>query len=97
MEDLFESKQLEYPWQIPLGPLSPKAKTTEAERRADEARFHFEFWKTLLDEGLFDHPDLFYDEGRDFFRFSEGTFALSRERANWPTLKEAGFFREYGM
>ena len=25
---------------------------TEAERRADFARFSFEFWKTLLDDGL---------------------------------------------
>lgn len=68
MGELFNGKRPEYPWQIPLGPLSPNAKTTEAERRADEASFHhFGFWKVLLDEGLFDHPDLFYDEGRDFF------------------------------
>ncbi len=78
-------------------PWAPAAKMTEAERRADEARFNFDFWKGLLDEGFFDHPDLFYDEGPGFFRFSDGTFALSSERANWPALKEAGFFSEWGM
>ena len=97
MEELFDSKQPEYPWQIELPPWAPKAKMTEAERRADEARFHFDFWKTLLDEGFFDHPDLFYDEGRGFFRFADGTFALSRTHANWPALKKRGFFSEWGM
>ena len=97
MEELFGGKRPEYPWQMELPPWAPGAKTTEAERRADFARSQFDYWKTLLDEGLFDHPLLFYDEGRDFFRFSDGTFALSRERANWPALKERGFFREYGM
>lgn len=43
------------------------------------------------------HPRLFYDEGCGFFRFSDGRFAPSRERANWPALKEAGFFSEWGM
>lgn len=97
MEEPFESKQPEYPWKMPLGPLAPNAKKTEAERRADEARFHFGFWKTLLDEALFDHPHLSYDEGQGFFRFSDGTFALSPEHANWPALKERGFFSEWGM
>ena len=34
-----------------------------------------------------------YDEGRGFFRFSDGSFALSHERAVWPALKDARFFR----
>ena len=61
------------------------------------ARFMFEHGKTYRDEGLVSHPELFYDEGRGFFRFSDGTFAFSRERADWPALKEKGFFREYGL
>ncbi len=43
------------------------------------------------------HPELFYDESKDLFRFSDGKFAFSRDRVNWPALKEAYFFREYGM
>ena len=90
MEELFESKRPEYPWQTELPPWAPKAGMTEADRRADKARFHFDFWKTLLDEGLLDHHDLFCDAGRGFLRFSDGIFALSPERANWPAPKEAG-------
>ena len=79
MEDLFDTgKKPEYPWRIELAPWAPKTKMTEAERRTEETRFHFDFWKGLLGEGLCDHPDLFYGEGRSFFRFSDGTFALSR-------------------
>ena len=59
MEELFESKRPEYPWQMDLPPWAHKAGMTEAERRANEARFHFGFWKGLLDDDLFDHPDLF--------------------------------------
>ena len=94
MEELFESKRPEYPWQMELPAWAPKAKMTEAERKADFARYQFDFWKGLLDEDLGGHPPLFRDEGRGFFRFSDGTFALSRERGNWPVLKEKGFFRE---
>ena len=85
---MFGGKRPEYPWQTELPPWAPKAGMTEAERRADEAHFHFDFWKTLLDEGLLDHPDL--------FRFSDGIFALSPERANWPELKARGFFSGWG-
>ncbi|MDP9439691.1 MAG: hypothetical protein M3P49_13290 [Actinomycetota bacterium] len=97
MEELFGDKRPEYPWQMDLPPWAAGAKQTEAERRAEFARFSFDFWKTLLDESHFEHPDLFYDEGPGFFRFSDGTFALSRERGNWPALKETGFFLEWGM
>lgn len=40
---------------------------------------------------------MFYDEGHGFFRFGDGRFALSREHADWPALKEAGLFSEWGM
>lgn len=97
-EDLFASgKRPEYPWQLELPPWAPGAKGTEAERRADFARSQFDFWKTLLEEGMGGHPLLFYDDKHGFFRFSDGRFALSRERADWSALKEAGFFSEWGM
>ncbi len=50
------------------------------------------------DEGsLGADPLLVYYTHKDLFRFSDGTFALSPERENWPTLKEKGFFSEWGM
>ncbi len=64
---------------------------------ADEARFHFDFEVEWRGDGLPGHPELFWDEGRGFFRFPDGRFALSRDHANWPALKEKGFFRELGM
>ena len=97
MDELFSEKRPEYPWQIELPPWAAHAKLTEAERRADFARFLFEHEKTYREEGLGVRSPLFYDERKGYFRFSDGTFAFSREHANWPALKEAGFFRWYGM
>ncbi len=97
MEEPSSKKLPEYPWQLELPERTPNAKETEAERRADFACYQFDFWKGLLDEDLGGHPLLFYDKGRGFFRFSDGRFALSRKRADWPALKEAGFFSEWGM
>ena len=97
MEESFSKKLPEYPWQLELPERTPDAKHPEAERRADFARYQFDFWKGLLDEDLGGHPQLFWDEGRGFFRFSDGRFALSRERADWRALKEEGFFSEWGM
>lgn len=70
---------------------------TEAEWRRDHARHMFGWEKRNREEGWGANPLLFYDERRGFFRFSDGTFALSRERANWPALKERGFFSEWGL
>lgn len=78
-------------------PWAPAAKLTEAERRADHARHMFDSEKERRNEGTGGHPELFYDTPKDLFRFSDGTFALSRDHANWSSLQEAGFFREYGM
>ena len=80
VEEVFDSKRPEYTWQMDLPEWALKAGTAEAECGADEARSQFDSWKTLLDEGLFDHPKLFYDEGPGFFRFSDGAFALARPR-----------------
>ena len=97
-EDLFRTgKAPKYPRQLELPPWAPGAKGTEAERRADFARFLFEHEKTYREEGTGGHPLLCLDEAKGFFRFGDGTFALSRDRANWPTLKDAGFFKEWGM
>lgn len=96
MEELFPKKRPEYPWQIEIVPWAPAAKWTEAERRADFARTWFECWKEMMDDGR-GHRVLFFDERRGFFRFFDGTFALSRDHANWPALKEAGFFSGWGM
>ena len=79
-----------------LPPWAPKAKMTEAERRADFDRFQFDFWKGLLDEDLGGHPLLFWYQGCGFFRFSDGRFALSCEHADWLALKEKGFFDGVG-
>jgi hypothetical protein len=95
MEELF-GQQPEYPWQLKLPEWAPGAKETEAERRADFARGRFDFWKDMMDDEM-GHPLLFYDERSGFFRFSDGRFALSRDRANWPALKEVGFFSQWGM
>ena len=89
-------KRAEYPWQLGLPPWAPAAKKTEAERRADHARHMIEWEERDREEGMV-NPLLFYDERRDPFRFSDGTFALSRDHANWPALKQRGFFRWYGM
>ncbi|MDP9477008.1 MAG: hypothetical protein M3R38_15205 [Actinomycetota bacterium] len=80
---MFSKRQPEYPWQMELPPWAPGARTTEAKRRADFARSQFDFWKTLLDEGMGSHPLLFYDGRRGFFRFGDGRLALPREHADW--------------
>ncbi len=36
------------------------------------------------EEGWGYHPLLFYDAPKNLFRFSDGRFALSCERADWP-------------
>ena len=78
-------------------PVGSGAKQTGAERRADFAAFMFGWEESLRDEGREGNSLLFWDERRGFSRFSGGTYALSRGRANWPSLKEAGFFSEWGM
>ena len=97
MEEPFSKKPPEHPWQLELPPWTPGTQQTEAERRADFARHAFEWEKGWREEGWGGDSELFYDAPKDLFRFSDGTFAFSREHANWPALKEAGFFREWGM
>ena len=96
LEELFAKRRPEYLWQLELPSWAPGAKETETDRRADSAAFLFEWEKCLCDEGQESNPRPFYDEGHGFFRFSDGRFALSRERADWPPLKETGFFSKWG-
>ncbi len=97
-ENLFSSKQPEYPWQLELPEWAPHAKLTEAERRAEDARRMFDWeLEDRRENGWGADPLLFYDALKALFRFSDGTFALSRKRGNWPALKEGGFFFEWGM
>jgi hypothetical protein len=35
-------------------------------------------------------PALVYDEEKDLFRFRDGRFAFSRERADWALLRKRG-------
>lgn len=35
--------------------------------------------------------ELHYDRPGGVFRFSDGTFALSREYANWPEMERRGY------
>ncbi len=97
-EDAFGSaKKAEYPWQLELPPWAPAAKLTESERRCKFARHTFEWEKMCRSGGWGSDPLLCWNEEKGFYEFGDGTFALSRERANWPALKDAGFFSEWGM
>jgi hypothetical protein len=42
----------------------------------------------VVDEGP---SKLHYDEHNDVFRFSDGTFALGREYANWREMEKRGY------
>lgn len=64
----------------------------ESRRRAAGMLFEFEF--ACLKDG-FTMPEgaatLHYDYRGGIFRFSDGTFALYREYANWPELGRRGY------
>lgn len=64
----------------------------ESRRRAAEMLFDFEL--ACIENG-FTVPEgeatLHYDERHDVFRFSDGTFALGREYANWPEMERRGY------
>jgi hypothetical protein len=54
-------------------------------RRRGECEFFYLFERLLIEEGL--GSELVYDAEREVFRFGDGRFALSRERARrlgWP-------------
>jgi hypothetical protein len=91
-----ERERPEYPWQFGLPPWALGAGATEAERRRRFCEFMFEL-EGVFREGGSPDPDLVYDAQAALYRFPDGRFALSREHADWPALKEAGYFSEWGM
>ena len=48
-----------------------------------------------MEEGC--DSELVYDSERDVFRFPDGRFALSREHADWPSLKAIGYFEAWRL
>jgi hypothetical protein len=90
-----EKKRPEYPWQMPIADLFPASQLSEAERRREGARFFYLFERLLMEEGC--DSELVYDEERDVFRFADGRFALSREHADWRSLKATGYFEAWRL
>jgi len=91
-----EWERPEYPWQFGLPPWAPGAGATETERRRRFCEIMFELEEAFREGGSPD-PVLVYDAEHDTYRFPDGRFALSREHADWPALKEIGYFSEWGM
>jgi hypothetical protein len=85
----------EYPWQIPIANLFPASQLSEAERRRQDAQFFYQFELLLIEEGC--DSELVYDEEHDVFRFADGSFALSREHADWASLKAIGYFEAWRL
>lgn len=64
----------------------------ECRRRVTEMLLDFEM--ACLEENFGEEPGstkLHYDEAHDIFRFSDGTFALGRQYANWVELEKRGY------
>lgn len=85
----------EYPWQIPVSERFPGSQLSETERRRQDAQFFYLFELLLMEEGC--DSELVYDSERDVFRFPDGRFALSREHADWPSLKAIGYFEAWRL
>jgi len=62
---------------------------SDQERRRRRSKALYDFEMALREEGI---SDLLYDEGEDLFRFPDGKFAFSRERADVRLLEERGYF-----
>ena len=69
-----------------------------AEERRISARTLYEFEVECREQGWGD-PAFVYDEEKDFFRWADGRFAFSRERAEWDLLRKRGRISEahYGV
>jgi hypothetical protein len=85
----------EYPWQIPVSDHFPASQLSETERRRQDAQFFYLFELLLIEEGC--DSELLYDEEHEVFRFADGRFALSRERADWAGLKAIGYFEAWRL
>jgi hypothetical protein len=90
-----EKKGPEFPRQIPIADLFPASQLSETERRRQDAQFFYQFELLLLEEGC--DSELVYDAEHDVFRFADSQFALSREHADWPSLKAIGYFEAWRL
>ena len=65
---------------------APWAKRRSEQRKRDAAlRYDLEMESRKVGWG---DPALVYDEEKDLFRFRDGRFAFSRERADWELLRK---------
>lgn len=64
-------------------------KRSEAEKRRMEHRLLYDFEMECRQQDWGD-PAYVYDEEKDLFRFLDGSFAFSREHANWALLRIRG-------
>ena len=64
-------------------------KRCEAEKRKRNARLLYDFEVECREQGWGD-PAFVYDEEKELFRFHDGLFAFSRERADWGLLRKRG-------
>ena len=85
-----EQKRANYPWQIPVAERFPASRHSEAQPRRRACEFFYDFELALLEQGC--TSQLIYDGEREVFRFADGRFVLSREHADWPSLKAIGYF-----
>jgi hypothetical protein len=84
-----------YPWQIPIADCFPASQRSETQRRRQDAQFFYQFERLLMEEGC--DSELVYDEEHEVFRFGDGRFALSKEHADWPSLKAIGYFEAWRL
>ena len=69
-----------------------------AEERRISARTLYDFEMECREQGWGD-PAFVFDEERDLFRWTDGRFAFSREKADWDLLRKRGRISEelYGV
>jgi hypothetical protein len=64
-------------------------KRSEAEHRKTKARLLYDYEMECRRQGWED-PAFVYDEERNLFRWTDGSFAFSREHADWRLLRKRG-------
>lgn len=62
---------------------------SESETRRITARTFYDFETECRRQGWGD-PAFVYDEENDLFHWTDGTFAFSREHADWALLRKRG-------
>jgi hypothetical protein len=69
-------------------------KLSETEQRKRNALLLYDFEVKCREQDWGD-PAFVYDEEKDLFRWTDGRFAFSRERADWALLRKRGRLRGY--